>query len=109
MHPIRSINLPKLDRIVGRNANSHANSNKDHTRQPEVASNLAGQIAAGSEAIFGLMLASFLVEGRQDHSQENADTEQLVRGQSITDACISWEQTQPVLDELADAVRKRRG
>ena len=88
---------------------SHANSEKDPRRQPAVASDIAGQIAGGSTAVFGIMLESFLVEGRQDHSQASPDPESLVRGQSITDGCISWEQTAPVLDELADAIRKRRG
>jgi len=88
---------------------SHANSEKDHRRQADVAANVAGQVAAGSDAIFGLMLESFLVEGRQDHSQSAPDKASLVRGQSITDACLSWDQTVPVFDQLADAVRKRRG
>jgi 3-deoxy-7-phosphoheptulonate synthase len=88
---------------------SHANSDKDHRRQAEVAADIAEQVASGSQSIFGLMLESFLVEGRQDHSQSAPDKESLVHGQSITDACLSWEQTVPVLERLADAARKRRG
>jgi 3-deoxy-7-phosphoheptulonate synthase len=83
---------------------SHANSNKDHNRQPEVVRSVAEQIAAGNEAIMGLMLESFLVDGRQDHERGRA----LTYGQSITDKCLSWERTEPLFAELAAAVRKRR-
>ncbi len=83
---------------------SHGNSGKVHTRQPAVASALAEQIAAGSEAVMGVMIESNLVEGRQDL---DADGE-LRYGQSVTDACLSFEQTVPVLEELARAVRQRR-
>lgn len=81
---------------------SHANSGKDHLKQPLVAHEVAEQVAAGNSTIFGVMIESFLVDGRQDYS------EKAVHGQSITDACISWERTQPVLDALAAAVQKRR-
>lgn len=81
---------------------SHANSGKDPSKQPLVAHDVAQQVAAGSDSIFGLMIESFLVDGRQDYS------EKAVHGQSITDACIGWERTLPMLEELADAVRKRR-
>jgi 3-deoxy-7-phosphoheptulonate synthase len=83
---------------------SHGNSQKDYLRQPEVARSVAEQVAAGSHALCGIMLESHLVEGRQDL----VPGKPLVYGQSITDACISWETTVPVLDELADAVRARR-
>jgi 3-deoxy-7-phosphoheptulonate synthase len=83
---------------------SHDNSGKDHTRQPAVAAAVAAQVAAGSRAINGAMLESFLVEGRQ----ELTDSE-LVYGRSITDECMSWETTVTVLGELAAAVRARRG
>ena len=66
---------------------------------------VAGQVSDGSQAIFGVMLESFLVDGNQNH--EKTDT--LVYGQSITDKCMSWERTEPLFDELAEAVRKRRG
>jgi 3-deoxy-7-phosphoheptulonate synthase len=83
---------------------SHGNSQKDYRRQPEVAHSVAEQVAAGSDAICGVMLESHLVEGRQDLEPGKP----LVYGQSITDACISWETTVPILEELADAVRARR-
>ena len=84
---------------------SHGNSRKDHERQAAVASDLASQIAAGSSAVFGLMLESHLLDGRQDLGDDPAS---LVYGRSVTDACMSWEATVPVLDELAEAVRTRR-
>ena len=87
---------------------SHANSSKRHDVQPDVVHDVAAQIAAGNDAIFGVMLESFLEDGRQEHSQQ-AGSDGLVYGQSITDACMGWERTVPVLAELADAVRKRRG
>ena len=86
---------------------SHANSGKRHQVQTEVAHDLAGQIAEGSWEIFGLMLESFLEDGNQEHSQESG-AEGLVYGKSITDACMGWERTVPVLGELAGAVRQRR-
>ena len=82
---------------------SHANSGKDPLRQPAVASALAAQIRAGERAIAGVMLESNLVGGAQDPA-----TKPLVYGQSITDGCLAWEATVPVLDELALAVRARR-
>ena len=82
---------------------SHANSSKQHLRQVEVARELARPIRAGSRALLGVMLENFLVEGRQDISGD------LVYGQSITDACVSWEQALPLFGELAAAVRARRG
>lgn len=83
---------------------SHGNSSKDHARQPIVAHDIATQIAAGSEQIFGVMIESHLVEGRQNQQPGQP----LAYGQSITDACISWETTEDVLEELAAAVRERR-
>ena len=83
---------------------SHGNSNKDHRKQPEVAADLAEQISAGSQNIFGVMLESHLVEGQQKYQSAESAT----YGQSITDACISWEQTEPVLESLAAAARARR-
>jgi 3-deoxy-7-phosphoheptulonate synthase len=83
---------------------SHANSNKDHQRQPDVVRAVAEQVAAGSGAVFGLMLESFLVDGRQDHARGKA----LTYGQSITDACMSWQRTEPLFPLLAEAARKRR-
>ena len=83
---------------------SHGNSNKDHRRQPVVARDIAEQVREGEAAIFGVMTESFLVEGRQ----ELVDPTALRYGQSITDACIGWEATGPVLQDLAAAVRARR-
>ena len=83
---------------------SHGNSEKDHRRQPVVARDIAVQIAQGESGIIGLMMESFLVDGRQNL----VDRTRLVYGQSITDACMGWETTGPVLHELAEAVRQRR-
>ncbi|TGD74696.1 3-deoxy-7-phosphoheptulonate synthase [Mangrovimicrobium sediminis] len=84
---------------------SHANSRKLPARQIDVASDIATQVARGSRAIMGIMLESNLVEGRQDVVPGQA----LTYGQSITDACIAWDDTAPLLRELAGAVRIRRG
>jgi 3-deoxy-7-phosphoheptulonate synthase len=83
---------------------SHANSRKDHTRQREVGEDVAQQIAAGDRRIVGAMIESHLVGGRQD--LEDGCT--LTYGQSITDACLAWDETGPLLRQLADAVRARR-
>ncbi|HSE92036.1 MAG TPA: 3-deoxy-7-phosphoheptulonate synthase [Methylomirabilota bacterium] len=83
---------------------SHGNSEKDHGRQPLVARDIGAQLAQGEASIVGLMMESFLVEGRQDLR----DPARLVFGQSITDACLSWEATVPVLEGLAESVRARR-
>ena len=83
---------------------SHGNSLKDHSRQPEVAHDLCVQIADGSNIICGVMLESHLKEGKQNHN----DGTPLVYGQSITDACMSWEMTEPLLHEFAEAVQRRR-
>src|SRR6476661_5654983 len=82
---------------------SHGNSHKDHLRQPEVAEAIAEQIASGSRQIFGAMIESHLVEGRQDYIPGKP----AVYGQSITDACLSLEQTEPLLERLAQAQRAR--
>src|SRR5262252_370969 len=83
---------------------SHGNSEKDHRRQPAVARDIAAQLAQGEAGIFGVMMESFLVAGRQDLRDPAA----LVYGQSITDACLGWNETEPVLEELAEAIRARR-
>ena len=83
---------------------SHANSSKQYQRQMVVADDIANQLAAGEQAIFGVMIESHLVEGRQDLIDGQAPT----YGQSITDACIGWDDTEKVLRQLADAVTKRR-
>jgi 3-deoxy-7-phosphoheptulonate synthase len=81
---------------------SHGNSEKDHRKQPAVASAICTQVAAGSRHVLGAMIESHLVEGRQNYVPGAA-----VYGQSITDACISLEQTEPILDELARAQQRR--
>jgi 3-deoxy-7-phosphoheptulonate synthase len=83
---------------------SHGNSSKDHRRQPLVAADIAAQVAAGSRVIAGVMIESHLVEGRQDWKGKDASA----YGCSITDACISFQETVPVLAGLAAAVRARR-
>ncbi|HEY8083089.1 MAG TPA: 3-deoxy-7-phosphoheptulonate synthase [Solirubrobacterales bacterium] len=84
---------------------SHDNSEKDPARQVIAAGEIGEQIAAGNGAIVGVMLESFLVEGRQDLDSDGP----LTYGQSITDACIDWDQTVSVLRQLAGAVQARRG
>ncbi len=84
---------------------SHANSSKQHARQVLVAGEVADQIAGGDARITGIMVESHLNEGRQDI----VPGQPLRHGVSVTDACIAWEQTVPVLDRLAQAVRQRRG
>lgn len=84
---------------------SHANSNKSHARQVDVAQDVAAQLAKGDRRIIGVMIESHLEEGRQDLKPGVP----LRRGVSITDACLGWAQTEPVLHALALAVRQRRG
>lgn len=79
---------------------SHGNSGKDHRRQPDVVADLARQIGGGQRGIVGVMIESFLVEGRQDAP--------LRYGMSVTDACLGFDATLGVLDALAAAVRRRR-
>jgi 3-deoxy-7-phosphoheptulonate synthase len=83
---------------------SHANSGKDPARQPTVANAIAAQIGGGERAIAAVMIESNLVGGAQDYQAKP-----LVYGRSITDACLPWEQTLPVLATLAEAVKRRRG
>jgi 3-deoxy-7-phosphoheptulonate synthase len=83
---------------------SHANSRKIPARQVDVARDIGTQVARGSRSIFGLMLESNLVAGRQDV----VDGQALTYGQSITDPCIDWASTDQLLDDLAASVRQRR-
>ncbi|MES2223830.1 MAG: 3-deoxy-7-phosphoheptulonate synthase [Patescibacteria group bacterium] len=83
---------------------SHGNSLKDYKKQPIVSSAIAQQITLGNSAITGVMIESHLIEG----AQEVVPGQPLTHGQSITDACVSWGTTLPMLDELAAAVRERR-
>jgi 3-deoxy-7-phosphoheptulonate synthase len=82
---------------------SHGNSEKDFHRQADVAASISEQVASGSWHIFGAMLESHLVEGRQDYIPGRP----AVYGQSITDACLSLEQTEPLLEQLARAQQAR--
>jgi len=83
---------------------SHANSQKQPRRQIEIAADIAARIAAGERRVSGVMIESHLEEGRQDLHPGQP----LRHGVSITDACIGWAQTEPVLQSLAQAVRARR-
>jgi 3-deoxy-7-phosphoheptulonate synthase len=83
---------------------SHANSRKQHEKQIEVARDVASQISRGNRNIMGAMIESHLIGGRQDL----VPGKDLTYGQSITDACICWEDSVPVLEQLAEAVKQRR-
>jgi 3-deoxy-7-phosphoheptulonate synthase len=83
---------------------SHANSQKEHQRQMNVSESIAEQLKNGNKNIMGAMVESHLVEGRQDVQPGK----ELVYGQSITDACISWDMSLELLNNLAEGVRKRR-
>ncbi|QIM62979.1 3-deoxy-7-phosphoheptulonate synthase [Pasteurellaceae bacterium Orientalotternb1] len=83
---------------------SHANSQKQFKRQLDVCNDVAAQVAHGSHKISGVMIESHLIEGRQDLVEGKA----LTYGQSITDACIGWDDSEKVLFQLADAVAQRR-
>ncbi len=83
---------------------SHGNSQKDYTRQPQVCIDVCEQVASGSDNICGVMMESHLVAGRQDIKPDTP----LTYGQSVTDACIDWETTVPMLEDLAQASAQRR-
>jgi 3-deoxy-7-phosphoheptulonate synthase len=83
---------------------SHGNSRKQFKLQMEVNDSVCAQLAAGEDRIVGVMVESHLVEGRQDISPDKP----LTYGQSVTDACINWDDSVIVLDKLAAAVRERR-
>ena len=82
---------------------SHGNSQKQFKKQIDVVKDLAKQIAAGNQSLRGLMLESHLVEGNQSISDD------LTYGQSITDACMNWDDTLNCLNVISEAVQKRRG
>ncbi len=84
---------------------SHANSHKDYRRQMDVGADVAKQISAGENRIMGVMVESNIVEGRQDLGD---DLSKLVYGQSVTDACIGFEDTEKLLQTLSNAVKDRR-
>jgi len=83
---------------------SHANSGKEPARQREVALELAQRIAAGERTLMGVMLESFLVAGRQELNPGGS----LTFGQSVTDACLGWSETEDLLQQLAESVEARR-
>jgi 3-deoxy-7-phosphoheptulonate synthase len=83
---------------------SHSNSQKEYVRQITVGHEVAKQVADGDDRIMGVMVESNLKAGRQDL----LPGKELTYGQSITDACIGWEDSVPLLDHLAEAVRCRR-
>ena len=83
---------------------SHANSGRDPGRQLDVVADIAARVAAGERAVAAVMIESNLVGGSQDYQAVP-----LVRGQSVTDACLSWERTLPAIERLAEAGRARRG
>ena len=83
---------------------SHANSQKDHTRQRLVIEDISNQISEGDSSICGVMIESNLVAGRQDIGVKS----ELVYGQSITDACIGWNETEELIGMLDDAINKKK-
>jgi len=87
---------------------SHANCNKQHEHQVNVARNIAEQLASGSQHIFGVMVESHLKAGGQKFTAGKDDPAKLVYGQSITDACLGWDDSINVLKILSDAVIARR-
>jgi len=87
---------------------SHANSSKQHQRQIDVARDIAAQMAEGNRCIFGVMVESHLTAGAQKFSAGKDDPAQLAYGQSITDACIGWDDSVGVLQTLSEAVLARR-
>ena len=87
---------------------SHANSSKQHEKQLEVAREIATQVAGGSHQVFGLMVESHLQPGAQKFTPGKDDAKNLEYGKSITDACLSWEDSLNLLDVLSEAVKARR-
>lgn len=87
---------------------SHANSSKQHEKQLEVARDIAGQIAAGSRSVFGVMIESHIEAGAQKFTPGKDDISKLNYGQSITDACLGWEDSLQALDVLSKSVQTAR-
>jgi 3-deoxy-7-phosphoheptulonate synthase len=87
---------------------SHANSSKQYQRQIDVMRDVGAQLSAGTRCIFGVMVESHLQAGAQKFTAGKDDPARLAYGQSITDACLGWEDTVTVLDGLAAAVKARR-
>jgi len=88
---------------------SHANSSKQHQKQVDVATDIAGQIAGGSRRVFGVMVESHLQPGAQKFTPGKDRIDALAYGQSITDACLGWDDSVGVLETLSQAVKQRRG
>jgi 3-deoxy-7-phosphoheptulonate synthase len=97
---LRSAKLPQRLMVDA----SHGNSAKDYRRQPLVVEDVARQVAGGQHGIMGVMLESFLVDGRQELDWSKP----MTYGQSVTDSCMGWDMVVPVLRELASAVQTRR-
>jgi 3-deoxy-7-phosphoheptulonate synthase len=87
---------------------SHANSSKQHEKQLDVARDIAAQIEAGSKSVFGVMLESHLQAGAQKFIPGKDDVTKLSYGQSITDACLGWDDSMAALQILSQAVKTRR-
>ncbi|MES2190520.1 MAG: 3-deoxy-7-phosphoheptulonate synthase, partial [Pseudomonadota bacterium] len=87
---------------------SHANSSKQHEKQLDVARDIANQVSGGSKQVFGLMVESHLNAGAQKFTPGKDDSSKLEYGKSITDACLSWDDSLQVLDVLSKAVETRR-
>ena len=87
---------------------SHANANKQHMLQLDVAKDIGKQMASGSNHIFGVMIESHLIDGAQKFTPGKDRVEQLTYGQSITDPCLGWDDSVACLQTLSDAVKQRR-
>jgi len=87
---------------------SHANSSKQHEKQLDVTRDIAAQIEGGSRSVFGVMIESHIEAGAQKFTPGKDDVSQLAYGQSITDACLGWADSQQALSVLSQAVKKAR-
>jgi len=87
---------------------SHANSSKQHEKQLDVARDVAAQIAGGSRSVFGVMIESHIESGAQKFTPGKDDVSALRYGQSITDACLGWDDSVQALDVLSQAVKAAR-
>ena len=103
----KEIEAAKLDCKLMIDA-SHANSSKQHQRQIEVMKDVGAQLAAGNRCIFGVMVESHLNDGAQKFTPGKDDPAKLTYGQSITDACIAWDDSVQLIEGLAKAVQARR-
>jgi 3-deoxy-7-phosphoheptulonate synthase len=103
----KEIEAAKLDCKLMIDA-SHANSSKQHLRQIDVMKDVGAQIAAGNRCIFGVMVESHVVDGAQKFTPGKDDPAKLVYGQSITDACIAWDDSVGLIEGLAKSVKARR-